>query len=81
MDPWVGFIKLSNIRRGGPLQVPTLNLGFYNHCPVINVIGMLRQQSITEMFSPGVANCFTLTRTGTERTIAAVIGGKKEIPG
>jgi hypothetical protein len=27
------------------------------------------------------ANCFTLTRTGIERTIAAVFGTKKEIPG
>jgi hypothetical protein len=44
-------------------------------------IVILRQQSITEMFSPGVANCFTLTRTGIERTMAAVFGAKKEIPG
>jgi hypothetical protein len=29
----------------------------------------------------GVANCFTLTRTGIERTMAAVLGAKKEIPG
>jgi len=31
----------------------------------------LRQQSIAEMFSPGVANCFTLTRTVMEPTMAA----------
>jgi hypothetical protein len=47
----------------------------------MSAIAMLRQQSITKMFSPGVANCFTLMRTGIERTMAAVLGAKKEIPG
>ena len=43
-------------------------------------MGMLRQQSITEMFSPALQIVFTLTRTGIERKILAVLGAKKEIP-
>ena len=49
--------------------------------PVVGEMAIFRQQSITEMFSPGVANCFTLTRIGIERTIGSRSGAKKEIPG
>ena len=44
----------------------------------ISAMAMLRQSSITEMFSPGVASCFTLTRTGIERTMAAVFGPRTD---
>src|ERR1017187_9659736 len=47
---------------------------------LMSVMGMLRQQSITEMFSPALQIVFTLTRTGIERKILAVLGAKKEIP-
>jgi hypothetical protein len=47
----------------------------------MSVMAMLQQQSIIEMFSPGVPICFTLTRTGIERRMLAVLGAKKEIAG
>ena len=74
--------SLSNDKRKAAASVMiAVTRRFHSLTGLMSVMGMLQQQSIIEMFSPGVPICFTLTRTGIERRMLAVLGAKKEIAG